>query len=92
MHCELNILRQEMRTEKIDAVIFPTSDPHNSEYLPEHWQTRQWITGFTGSAGTAVVTLDEAALWTDSRYFIQAEMELRCSSRSQSELALALRG
>ena len=86
MHCELNILRQEMRTEKIDAVIFPTSDPHNSEYLPEHWQTRQWITGFTGSAGTAVVTLDEAALWTDSRYFIQAEMELRCSSRSQSEL------
>ena len=86
MHYELNILRQEMRTEKIDAVIFPTSDPHNSEYLPEHWQTRQWITGFTGSAGTAVVTLDEAALWTDSRYFIQAEMELRSSSRSQSEL------
>ncbi len=79
-------MRQKMRTEKIDAVIFPTSDPHNSEYLPEHWQTRQWITGFTGSAGTAVVTLDEAALWTDSRYFIQAEMELRSSSRSQSEL------
>ncbi|MBR4378840.1 MAG: aminopeptidase P family protein [Prevotella sp.] len=86
MNYDLNILRQEMRTEKIDAVIFPTSDPHNSEYLPEHWQTRQWITGFTGSAGTAVVTLDEAALWTDSRYFIQAEMELRSSSRSQSEL------
>ena len=86
MNYDLNILRQEMRMEKIDAVIFPTSDPHNSEYLPEHWQTRQWITGFTGSAGTAVVTLDEAALWTDSRYFIQAEMELRSSSRSQSEL------
>lgn len=87
MNYDLNILRQEMRTEKIDAVIFPTSDPHNSEYLPEHWQTRQWITGFTGSAGTAVVTLYDAALWTDSRYFIQAEMELRSSSRSQSELA-----
>ena len=85
MHCELNILRQEMRTEKIDAVIFPTSDPHNSEYLPEHWQTRQWITGFTGSAGTAVVTLDEAALWTDSRYFIQAKEQLPSSFQMMKE-------
>ncbi len=85
MHCELNILRQEMRTEKIDAVIFPTSDPHNSEYLPEHWQTRQWITGFTGSAGTAVVTLDEAALWTDSRYFIQAKEQLPSSFQLMKE-------
>ena len=74
-----------MRTEKIDAVIFPTSDPHNSEYLPEHWQTRQWITGFTGSAGTAVVTLDEAALWTDSRYFIQAKEQLPSSFQMMKE-------
>ena len=80
MNCELlPLLRQEMRQEKIDAIIFPTSDPHNSEYMPEHWQTRQWITGFTGSAGTAVVTLDDAALWTDSRYFIQAKEQLPSS-------------
>ena len=85
MHCDLNILRQEMRTEKIDAVIFPTSDPHNSVYLPEHWQTRQWITGFTGRAGTAVVTLDEAALWTDSRYFIQAKEQLPSSFQLMKE-------
>ena len=85
MNYDLNILRQEMRTEKIDAVIFPTSDPHNSEYLPEHWQTRQWITGFTGSAGTAVVTLDEAALWTDSRYFIQAKEQLPSSFQLMKE-------
>jgi len=85
MNYDLNILRQEMRAEKIDAVIFPTSDPHNSEYLPEHWQTRQWITGFTGSAGTAVVTLDEAALWTDSRYFIQAKEQLPSSFQLMKE-------
>ena len=82
----LEELRQEMRAEKIDAVIVPTSDPHGSEYVAHHWRVREWITGFTGSAGTAVVTMDEAALWTDSRYFLQAERELRCSSRSQSEL------
>ena len=72
----LDGLRYEMRSENIDAVIIPTSDPHNSEYVAPHWQVRQWITGFTGSAGTAVITLDEAALWTDSRYFLQAEKEL----------------
>ena len=72
----LELLRREMRSEKIDAIIFPSSDPHNSEYLPGHWQTRRWITGFTGSAGTAVVTSDDAALWTDSRYFIQAKEQL----------------
>ena len=74
---KLEELRQEMRTEKIDAVIVPTSDPHGSEYVAHHWRVREWITGFTGSAGTAVVTLDEAALWTDSRYFLQAERELK---------------
>jgi len=69
-------LRREMRAEKIDAIIFPSSDPHGSEYVAPHWRVREWITGFTGSAGTAVVTLDEAALWTDSRYFLQAEQQL----------------
>ena len=52
------------------------SDPHNSEYVADHWKTREWISGFTGSAGTAVVTLHHAALWTDSRYFIAAAKEL----------------
>ena len=74
---KLEELRQEMRAEKIDAVIVPTSDPHGSEYVAHHWRVREWITGFTGSAGTAVVTMDEAALWTDSRYFLQAEEELK---------------
>ena len=74
---KLEELRQEMRAEKIDAVIVPTSDPHGSEYVAHHWRVREWITGFTGSAGTAVVTMDEAALWTDSRYFLQAERELK---------------
>lgn len=72
----LAALREEMRREGIDACIFPSSDPHGSEYVAPHWQSRQWISGFTGSAGTAVVTLDEAALWTDSRYFLQAAEQL----------------
>ncbi len=75
----LQLLRREMRAESIDIIIFPTNDPHNSEYLAPHWEARKWITGFTGSAGTAVVTLNEAALWTDSRYFIQASEQLRGS-------------
>ena len=65
-----------MRAESIDIIIFPSTDPHNSEYPAPHWQSRQWISGFTGSAGTAVVTLTEAALWTDSRYFLQAAQQL----------------
>ncbi|MDE5987435.1 MAG: aminopeptidase P family protein [Prevotella sp.] len=70
-------LRKIMRREKLCAVIIPSTDPHNGEYVPEHWEGRKWISGFSGSAGTAVVTLHSAALWTDSRYFIQAEEELR---------------
>ena len=70
-------LREELRREHLSAFIFPTSDPHNSEYTAEHWKGREWISGFNGSAGTAVVTLDKAALWTDSRYFIAAEEQLR---------------
>lgn len=70
-------LREELRRELLSAFIFPTSDPHNSEYTAEHWKGREWISGFNGSAGTAVVTLDNAALWTDSRYFIAAEEQLQ---------------
>ena len=65
-----------MRRESIDAFIFPSTDPHNGEYVPDHWKCREWISGFNGSAGTAVVTLNEAALWTDSRYFIAAAEQL----------------
>jgi len=72
-------LRSEMRTTGFQAYIIPSTDPHQSEYVAEHWQAREWISAFTGSAGTAVVTLDHAGLWTDSRYFIQAEEELRTS-------------
>ena len=70
-------LREELRREHLSAFIFSTSDPHNSEYTADHWKGREWISGFTGSAGVAVVTLKSAALWTDSRYFIQAEEQLR---------------
>lgn len=69
-------LRRWMKENALTAFIFPSSDPHNSEYVADHWKTREWISGFTGSAGTAVVTLHHAALWTDSRYFIAAAKEL----------------
>ena len=77
-HIRVNVrsLRQWMEEERLDAFIVPSIDPHNSEYLADHWKTRQWITGFTGSAGTAVITAKGAALWTDSRYFLQAEEQL----------------
>ena len=65
-----------MQREGISAFITPSTDPHAGEYVPERWKSRRWISGFTGSAGTAVVTLDKAALWTDSRYFIQATEQL----------------
>ncbi len=70
-------LREVMRREGISAFIFPSTDPHNGEYVPAHWEARKWISGFDGSAGTAVVTMDDAALWTDSRYFLAAEEQLR---------------
>lgn len=73
----LAALREEMRREKIDAFIFPSTDPHNGEYVPDRWKGREWISGFNGSAGTAVVTMHGAALWTDSRYFLAAEEQLR---------------
>ena len=69
-------LRGYLRGKGLLAFIFPSTDPHQGEYVPAHWQTRQWISGFDGSAGTAVVTISDAALWTDSRYFIAAEKQL----------------
>ena len=72
----LEQLREELRREHLGAYIFNSSDPHNSEYTADHWKGREWISGFNGSAGTAVVTLNSAALWTDSRYFIAAGQQL----------------
>ena len=69
-------LRSWMKEKGFTAFVFPSSDPHNSEYVADHWKSREWISGFSGSAGTAVITLEHAALWTDSRYFIAAEKEL----------------
>ena len=70
-------LREVMRREHLSACIFPSTDPHQSEYVADHWKCREWISGFNGSAGTAVVTLWSAALWTDSRYFLAAEEQLK---------------
>ena len=70
-------LQQQLNTSKIDACIISSSDPHGSEYISPYWQCRQWLSGFTGSAGTLVVTKTKSALWTDGRYFIQAEDELK---------------
>ena len=73
----LEALREVMRREHLAAFIFPSTDPHQGEYIPDHWKGREFISGFNGSAGTAVVTMTSAALWTDSRYFIAAEEQLR---------------
>lgn len=75
----LEALRDLMRSKHIDAVIIPGTDPHQSEYPSEHWKYRDYVSGFTGSNGTAVVTLDDAGLWTDSRYFLQAAEQLEGS-------------
>ena len=95
-------LRQWMRRNGLSAYIFPSTDPHMGEYVAAHWKSRQWISGFTGSAGTAVVTLARAALWTDSRYWLAAEQQLagtpfevvRCGSNvaGAAELAAWLAG
>lgn len=78
-YSHLEALREAMRRVNVDAVIIPGTDPHQSEYICDHWKFRDWVSGFTGSNGTAVVTLDKAALWTDSRYFLQAGIELEDS-------------
>ena len=79
MNNNLEQLRELMRDKGVDAVIIPGTDPHQSEYVSDHWKFRDWVSGFTGSNGTAVVTLKKAGLWTDSRYFLQAEIELEGS-------------
>jgi Xaa-Pro aminopeptidase len=73
---KINALRRSMELKGLDAYIIPASDPHQSEHIPACWQFRKWVSGFTGSAGTIVITRSHAGLWTDSRYFLQAEKEL----------------
>ncbi|MEG0950108.1 MAG: aminopeptidase P family protein [Bacteroidales bacterium] len=73
----LSALRNEMKKQGIDAFIIPGTDPHMSEYIADHWKCREWISGFDGSAGTVVVTANDAGLWTDSRYFLQAGIQLK---------------
>lgn len=86
---KITSLRAQMRKYSLAAYIVPGTDPHASEYVTEHWRERMWISGFTGSAGTAVVTLDKGGLWTDSRYFLQAEMQLKDSGLSLMKEGLA---
>ena len=69
-------LRARLREEKLDGYIITGTDPHQSEYVAPRWRTREFISGFTGSSGIVIITLTEAYLWTDSRYFIQASLEL----------------
>jgi Xaa-Pro aminopeptidase len=73
---KLALLRSALHQKRIDTYIIPSADPHLGEYIPDHWQIIKWLTGFTGSAATVVVTNTFAGLWTDSRYFIQAEKQL----------------
>jgi Xaa-Pro aminopeptidase len=73
---KIKLLREHMKKNGLDAYIIPSSDPHLSEYVADHWKARAWISGFTGSAGTFVAAMDESGLWTDGRYFIQAEKQL----------------
>ncbi|MFZ5517354.1 MAG: aminopeptidase P family protein [Candidatus Zhuqueibacterota bacterium] len=73
---KLSTLRKILSKRNLDAWIVPSADPHQSEYVADYWKTREWLSGFTGSAGTLVITLSQAGLWTDSRYFLQAEQEL----------------
>lgn len=82
----IKALRSEMKKHGIDAVIIPSSDPHQSEYVADHWKVREWISGFNGSAGTVVVTADHAGLWTDVRYFLVAEEQLKGSEMELHKL------
>ena len=85
---KIQALRQMMQAEGWGAVVISGTDPHSSEYLPKRWQVRQWVSGFTGSAGTVVVTADQAGLWTDSRYFIQAAAQLEGSGIALHKLGI----
>src|SRR3546814_10320630 len=75
----LAALRAAMQQHGVAAVLVPSADPHLSEYLPAHWSARTWLSGFDGSAGTLIVGREQAGLWTDSRYFAQAEQQLASS-------------
>jgi len=76
IRARIDALRAALRRHGVDACLVPSADPHLSEYLPEHWQARQWLSGFTGSMGTLIVTTEFAGVWADSRYWVQAEAEL----------------
>lgn len=84
----IDSLRRVMKEHQLDAYIIPSSDPHLSEYPANRWKSRQWISGFTGSAGTVVVTADKAILWADSRYFLQAERQLEGTGIELYKIAL----
>lgn len=85
---KIQALRQWMQAEGWGAVVISGTDPHSSEYLPKRWQVRQWVSGFTGSAGTVVVTANQSGLWTDSRYFIQAAAQLEGSGIELHKLGM----
>ncbi len=85
---KLQAIRSLMAEKGIDAYLIPNTDPHQSEYLPEYWRIMPWLTGFTGSAGTILITSDFAGVWTDSRYFIQAERQLEGSGFSLMKLRI----
>ena len=87
IHDRIDNLRQALVKQDLTAIIVPSADPHLSEYLPEYWQARQWLTGFTGSVGTLVVTADFAGLWTDSRYWVHAADQLDGTGISLQKLA-----
>lgn len=86
----LAALRRVLKSENVDVCLIPSADPHLSEYLPEYWQIRKWLTGFTGSVGTVVVTQDFAGVWVDSRYWVQAERELQGSGVQLMKIATAM--
>lgn len=83
-------LRRALKAEDVDVCLIPSADPHLSEYLPDYWQIRRWLTGFTGSVGTVVVTQDFAGVWVDSRYWVQAERELQGSGVRLMKIATAM--
>lgn len=77
---KLRLLRDKMKEEGLDGYLIPSSDPHMTEYLPDHYRARSWFSGFDGSSGTLAVTMFRAALWTDGRYFVQAKRQLKGSN------------
>jgi Xaa-Pro aminopeptidase len=76
---KIDRIRKLMKDNNIAATIIPSDDPHQSEYVARHWQAREWVTGFSGSAGTAIITLEKAVIWTDFRYYIQAQKQIEGS-------------